>query len=120
VFLERGVLYFLLHKEHGMLAWSDRAANTSIQKYDGRADDRVAIRWRLRLSHPNRSGVERVVRGRALDISSSGTLVQELRPIDIGSLVRILRGNDLLTGTPYLRHCSQLDTAECHSKSAPW
>jgi len=78
--LERGVLYFLLHKEHGMLAWSDRAANTSIQKYDGRADDRV----------------------------------------DIGSLVRILRGNDLLTGTPYLRHCSRLDTAECHSKSAPW
>ena len=72
-----------------MLPWSDREANALIQKYDRRADDRVAIRWRLRLSHPNRISVKRVVRGRALDISSSGTLVQALRPIDIGSSVRI-------------------------------
>ena len=33
MFVERGVLYFFLHTEHGMLAWTDRAANTSIQKY---------------------------------------------------------------------------------------
>jgi hypothetical protein len=50
-----------------MLAWNDRAADRSIQEYDRRADDPVAIRWRLRLSPPNGSGVERIVRGRAAD-----------------------------------------------------
>jgi hypothetical protein len=48
-FVERGVLYFFLHTEHGMLAWTDRAANTSIQEYDrmgleSRSRQRIAMR----------------------------------------------------------------------------
>src|SRR6266581_3482638 len=45
---------------------------------------------------PTALALKRVVRGRALDVSLSGTLLQALRPFDIGSSVRILRGNDLL------------------------
>jgi hypothetical protein len=41
------------------------------------------------------------------------------RAIDVGSSVRILRGNDLLAGAAYMQYCSRLDTSKCHSKSTP-
>ena len=88
-----------------MLAWTDRAADRSIQEYDPRADDPVATRWRLRLSPQTE-----------VPLSAFG---RAARPIDVGSSVRILRGNDLLAGAAYMQYCSRLDTSECHSKSAP-
>jgi hypothetical protein len=69
--------------------------------------NRIPIRCWLRLSYQSPSGDDRVVRGRALDVSSSGALIQALRPIPIGSRVRIVRGDGWLVGTTYVRHCSR-------------
>lgn len=69
--------------------------------------NRIPIRCWLRLSYQSPSGDDRVVRGRALDVSSSGALIQALRPIRIGSRVRIVRGDGWLVGTTYVRHCSR-------------
>lgn len=75
---------------------------------DRRRWNRNPIRCWLRLAYQGPGGDDRVVRGRALDVSASGVLVQALRPIRIGSRVRILRGDGLLVGSTDVRHCSRL------------
>jgi hypothetical protein len=46
-----------------------------------------------------------MIRGRVLNMSASGVLVEVLRPIAVGSQVRI-RANELLTGTAFVRHAT--------------
>ena len=70
--------------------------------------NRIPIRCWLRLGYQGPGGDDRVVRGRALDVSASGALIQTLRPIRIGSQVRVLRGDGLLVGSMDVRRCSRL------------
>jgi len=88
------------------LMWVNRDEGR-MKEADRRRSQRIAIRWWLRLSCAGPNTDCRVVRGRALDLSSSGALIQILRPIRIGSLVRIVRGDGWLLGTMYVRHCSR-------------
>jgi hypothetical protein len=93
-------------KRNMSLTWVSRADRGPIEA-NRRRWNRVPIRCWLRLSYQSPSGDDRVVRGRALDVSSSGALIQALRPIRIGSRVRIVRGDGWLVGTTYVRHCSR-------------
>ena len=86
--------------------WVNQADRRPIEA-NRRRWDRVPVRCWLRLSYQADSGDDRVVRGRALDVSSSGALIQALRPIRVGSRVRIVRGDGLLVGIMYVRHCSR-------------
>ena len=86
--------------------WMSRANRGPIEA-NRRRWNRIPIRCWLRLTYQSPSGDDRVVRGRALDVSSSGALVQALQPIRIGLRVRIVRGDGLLVGTMYVRHCSR-------------
>jgi hypothetical protein len=88
------------------LMWVSRADRGTTEA-NRRRWNRIPIRCWLRLSYQSPSGDHRVVRGRALDVSSSGPLIQALRPIRIGSRVRIVRGDGWLVGTTYVRHCSR-------------
>jgi len=47
-----------------------------------------------------------MIRGRVLDMSASGALVEALKPIAVGSQVRI-QANELLTGTAFVRHSTR-------------
>ncbi len=86
--------------------WVSRASQEPVEA-NRRRWNRISIRGWLRLSYQGRGGNDRVVRGRALDVSSSGALIQALQPICIGARVRIVRGDGLLVGTTYVRHCSR-------------
>jgi hypothetical protein len=89
----------------GMLTWvSEVDRQVEVNR---RRCNRNTIRCWLRLSYLTPSGETRLVRGRALDASSSGALVQILQPIPLGSCVRVVRGNGLLVGTMYVRFCSR-------------
>jgi len=88
------------------LMWVSRTNQWPIEA-NRRRWSRIPIRCWLWLTYLNPSGSDRVVRGRALNVSSSGALVQALQPIRIGSRVRIVRGDGLLVGTMYVRHCSR-------------
>jgi len=46
------------------------------------------------------------MKGRVLNMSASGALVEALRPIAVGSQVRI-QANELLVGTAYVRHSTR-------------
>jgi hypothetical protein len=59
------------------------------------------------VSHGNDSNDNRkMMRGRVLNISASGALIEALRPIAVGSEVRI-QANELLTGTAFVRHSTR-------------
>ena len=68
---------------------------------------RNTIRCWLRLSYLTHNGATRVIRGRAIEVSSSGALLHVLQPIPVGSCVRVVRGDGLLVGSMYVRHCSR-------------
>jgi hypothetical protein len=53
-----------------------------------------------------RAGRNRTIKGRVLNMSTSGVLLEALRPIAIGSQVRI-QSNELLVGTAYVRHSTR-------------
>ena len=74
---------------------------------DRRRWNRIPTRCWLRVSYQPPSGDDRVVRGRALDVNSSGAMIRALQPIPIGSRVRIVGGNGFLVGAMYVRHCSR-------------
>ena len=46
------------------------------------------------------------IRGRVLNMSASGALVEVPRPIAVGVKVYI-HANELLVGTAYVRHCTR-------------
>jgi hypothetical protein len=46
------------------------------------------------------------MKGRVLNMSTSGVLVEALRPIAVGSQVR-LQANELLVGSAYVRHSTR-------------
>jgi len=103
--LAKDVLVYLSERNMSLM-WVNRADRRPIEA-NRRRWDRIPVRCWLRLSYQADSGGDRVVRGRALDVSSSGALIQALRPIRVGSRVRIVRGDGLLVGIMYVRHCSR-------------
>jgi hypothetical protein len=90
------------------LSWTsqqieDVAAMTPIGTSDeARVSERISICCPVNLAH----GDKRTTRARVLNMSSSGALVEARRPIKVGSQVRI-QGNELLTGTAFVRHSTR-------------
>ena len=64
------------------------------------------MRCEARLSVETDAGSERTIKGRVLNMSSCGVLVEALRPMAVGSQVR-LQANELLVGTAYVRHSTR-------------
>ena len=73
---------------------------------EARVSERVPIRCWAKLSFETEGGKVRIIRGRVLNMSTSGVLVEALRPFAVGSQVRI-QANELLVGTAYVRHCTR-------------
>jgi len=79
------------------------AATTPIGIDDeARVSERIPICCPVNLAHGN----GRIIRGRLLNMSSSGVLIEARRAIKVGSQVRI-QGNELLTGTAFVRHSTR-------------
>jgi hypothetical protein len=88
-----------------MLTWvSQGDPQTEVNRRRG---ERNRIRCWIRLSYLTQTGTTRSIRGRALNVSSSGALLQILQPIPVDSCVRLVRGNGLLVGTMSVRHCAR-------------
>jgi hypothetical protein len=73
---------------------------------DARVSQRIPIRCGAKLSVETETDQGRTMKGRVLNMSTSGVLVEALRPIAIGSQVRI-RANELLVGTASVRHSTR-------------
>jgi hypothetical protein len=69
---------------------------------EARDSERIPICCPVNLAHGN----DRIIRGRLLNMSSSGVLIEARRAIKVGSQVRI-QGNELLTGTAFVRHATR-------------
>ena len=91
------------------LAWTspqneDVAAAKPIRTGEARVAERIPICCPINLSHGSESDhSRRMIRGRVLNMSASGALVEVLRPIAVGAQVRI-QANELLTGVAFVRH----------------
>ncbi len=94
------------------LAWTspqneDVAATKPIGTDEARGSERIPICCPVNLSHGNESDrSRRLIRGRVLNMSASGALIEALGPIAVGSQVRI-HANELLTGTAFVRHSTR-------------
>ena len=94
------------------LAWTnpqneDAAATKPIGTGEARVLVRIPICCPVNLSHGNESHRgRRLIRGRVLNMSASGALIEALKPIAVGSQVRI-QANELLTGTAFVRHTTR-------------
>jgi PilZ domain-containing protein len=93
------------------LSWMSYAQNEHegaelMTATDARVSQRIPIRCGAKLSIETETGQRRRMKGRVLNMSTSGVLVEALRPIAIGSQVRI-RANELLVGTAYVRHSTR-------------
>jgi hypothetical protein len=93
------------------LSWTNYALNEPeiadlIPALDLRVSRRILVRCWARLSCETGPGRSRTVKGRVLNMSASGVLVEALRPIAVGSQVRI-QANELLVGTAYVRHSTR-------------
>ena len=89
------------------LSWTspqieDVAVTTPIRTDDARGSERIPICCPVNLAH----GDKRIIRGRLLNMSSSGVLIEARRAIEVGSQVRI-QGNELLAGTAFVRHSTR-------------
>ena len=91
------------------LAWTslqneDVAGAKPIRTCEARVSERILICCPVILVHGSESyDSRRMIRGRVLNMSASGALVEVLRPIEVGSQVRI-QANELLTGAAFVRH----------------
>jgi hypothetical protein len=74
--------------------------------YDGRVSERIPMRCGARVYVETEAGQSRTIKGRVLNMSTSGVLVEALRPIAVGSRVRI-QANELLVGTAYVRYSTR-------------
>jgi hypothetical protein len=93
------------------LSWTGYTQNENeeaelITSSDARVSERIPVQCRTQLSFETRAGRNRTIKGRVLNMSTSGVLVEALRPIAIGSQVRI-QSNELLVGTAYVRHSTR-------------
>ncbi len=86
------------------LSWTSYELNEN--EADARLSERIPMRCGARLSVETEAGSERTINGRVLNMSASGVLVEALRPIAVGSQVRI-QANELLVGTAYVRHSTR-------------
>ena len=88
------------------LSWTSYALNEKEVASDARVSERILMRCGARLSVETEAGSERTIKGRVLNMSSSGALVEALKPIAVGSQVRI-QANELLVGTAFVRHSTR-------------
>jgi PilZ domain-containing protein len=93
------------------LSWMSHELNEHqvaelITASDARVSERIPMRCGAKLSFETETGQGRTMKGRVLNMSTSGVLVEALRPIAIGSQVR-LQANELLVGTAYVRHSTR-------------
>jgi hypothetical protein len=93
------------------LSWTGYTQNENeeaelITSSDARVSERIPMQCGARTSVETKAGSSRTIRGRVLNMSTSGVLVEALRPIAIGSQVRI-QSNELLVGTAYVRHSTR-------------
>jgi hypothetical protein len=88
------------------LSWTGDALNEHEFAPDDRVSARILMRCEARLSFETDAGSERKIKGRVLNMSSCGVLVEALRPIAVGSQVH-LQANELLVGTAYVRHSTR-------------
>ena len=85
----------------------DVAATNPIGTGEARDSERIPICCPVNLSRGDESGPSRkMIQGRVLNMSSSGVLVEALRPIAVGLQVRI-RANELLVGIAHVRHSTR-------------
>ena len=73
---------------------------------DARVSERIPMRCGAKLSVETEGGSSRTMKGRVLNMSTSGVLLEARKPIAIGSQVHI-RANELLVGTAYVRHSTR-------------
>jgi hypothetical protein len=85
------------------LSWTSYALNEHAVACDARVSERIPMQCGTQLSFETRAGRNKTIKGRVLNMSTSGVLLEALRPIAIGSQVRI-QSNELLVGTAYVRH----------------
>jgi len=93
------------------LSWTsplneDVAATIPIGTRAGRVSERIPICCPVNLSHGSDDRT-RMIRGRVLNISASGAMIEAVRPIAVGSQVRI-QANELLTGTAFVHSSRRL------------
>jgi hypothetical protein len=77
-----------------------------ITRPDARVSQRIPMRCWARLACENEAGSRRTILGHVLNVSASGVLVEALRPLAIGSLVRI-QADARLAGPAYVRHSTR-------------
>ena len=73
---------------------------------DPRLSQRFPMRFWARLFCEASAGKTRTILGHVLNVSASGMLVEVLRPLAVGSLVRI-QANDTLAGRAYVRYSTR-------------
>ena len=94
------------------LSWTslqneEATATNPIGTGEARDSERIHICCPVNVSHGDESDPGRkMIRGRVLNMSSSGVLVEAPRPMAVGSQVRI-RANELLVGIAYVRHSTR-------------
>ena len=94
------------------LSWTslqneDVAVTNPIGTLEARISERMPICCPARLSYGDQSGhSKKIIRGRVLNMSASGALMEAPRSIAVGSQVRI-QANELLTGTAFVRHSTR-------------
>src|SRR5579864_854972 len=88
------------------LSWTSYALNEHEVACEARVSERIPMQCGARLSFETKAGRSRAIKGCVLNMSTSGVLVEALRPIAVGSQVRI-RANELLVGTAYVRHSTR-------------
>jgi hypothetical protein len=88
------------------LSWTGYTQNENEVASDARVSERVPIRCWARLSFETEAGSSRIIKGRVLNMSASGVLLEALRPMAVGSQVH-LQANELLVGTAHVRHSAR-------------
>jgi hypothetical protein len=88
------------------LCWTSYAENEHEVASDARVSYRIPMRCGAQLAFETQVGSERTIKGRVLNMSSSGVLVEAPRPMAVGSQVCV-RANELLVGTAYVRHSTR-------------
>ena len=93
------------------LSWTADAQNEHevaelITSSDARISERIPMQCDAKLSFETEAGSSRTIKGHVLNMSTSGVLLEALRPIAVGSQVR-LQANELLVGTAYVRHATR-------------
>ncbi len=94
------------------LSWTslqndDVAATDPIGTGEARDSERIPICCPANLSYGDEGGPSRrTIQGRVLNMSTSGVLLEVLRPMAVGSQVR-LQANELLVGTAFVRHSTR-------------